>query len=96
MINNEATTHEKPRTAGVQVEQITRLTTQGNIMRVLGVSKCSISSSLFFSKEERMAFKYWSLFRYNEEVSRGIMHTEEYKSKMEKLNKQYAAEIKET
>ncbi len=96
MINNEATTHEKPRTAGVQVEQITRLTTQGNIMRVLGVSKCSISSSLFFSKQERIAFKYGALFKYNEEVSRGIMHTEEYKSKMETLNKEYSDEPQET
>jgi hypothetical protein len=63
---------------------------------MIGLSKCSITSSLCFSKQERIAFAYGSLFKYNEEVNRGIMHTEEYKSKMEKLNKQYAAETKQT
>ncbi len=65
-------------------------------MTKVQISCINPSSNFFFSKEERMAFSYGSLFKYKEEVSRGIMHTEEYKSKMGKLNKQYAAEIKES
>lgn len=39
--------------------------------------------------------KYLPLSTYNGEVSRGILHTEEYKEKMKLMQEQYINELRE-
>ncbi len=49
-------------------------------------------TNFYFSKDEKINFKYSSLFQYNDEVSRGIIHTDQWKCKMSLLNEEYLSE----